>query len=439
MSTAPEALGRKSIWPWLVLLGCVGCYAIPVGMIGNLAGLYVAPVMTEFGWNQTDTTMYRVIQPLVGAVFTPIAGRMFAKFSPRLLLTISSVLFGVASVGTAFATALWQWNLYGVVYGITAAFFMYMAVPVLVNRWFVKNVGLALGLTAAILSILAAVMSPIAQALITDHSWQYSRLVICSIATVLSVVMTVVFVRDDPAQLGVRKLGESEATATGAALGSDAPASSDQGATKAQALSNPGLYLVILIAAIVVMTAAFFQQIPAYTSKNPLLGPAVGALSVTIVMIGGTVGKLLLGWLADRIGVQLTSVIAMVGGGVGIFLTFIATAPWLVYVGMAVFGLGYAGLTVIVPMLVRTSFGSRNYAEIFSWVSTGIFLATALSFIVYGRIVDLTGSFSGAFILVIVMYVIAALLIYPAVGLSRKSWNQAEPDVATTDSETRAS
>mgnify|MGYP003336680445 CR=1 FL=1 len=55
---------------------------------------------------------------------------------------------------------------------------------------------------------------------------------------------------------------------------------------------------------------------------------------------------------------------------------------------------GYAGLTVIVPLLVRNCFGSLNYAEIYSWVSTGIFLATSLSFLIYGRIVDLTTAYA---------------------------------------------
>jgi MFS family permease len=405
-------------WPWLVLIGCIGCYSIPVGMIGNTAGLYVAPVMKEFGWDQTGTTMYRTIQPLVAAVCTPLAGRMFARYSPRVLLTITSLVFGLASAGTAFATELWQWDLYGVVYGVTCAFFMYLAAPVLVNRWFHKSNGLALGLTAAALSILAAIVSPIAQSLIDSHGWQYSRLVICGVATVAAVVLTFLFVRDSPEAMGVPAYGE------GRGKSADAPAdavSADEGATRTQALRSPGLYLVILIAGIIVMTAAFFQQIPAYTAKSPL-GAAAGAVAVSIVMIGGTIGKLVLGWLSDRVGIKPTAIGAMLCGGLGMLLALVAADVWVFYLGMVVFGVGYAGLTVIVPLLVRNSFGSRSYAEIYSWVSTGIFLATSLSFLVYGRIVDLTGSFTWCFYLVIALYVVAAALIVPAVNLSRNAW-----------------
>jgi Arabinose efflux permease len=417
----------SSWWPWLVLLGCIGCYSIPVGMIGNTAGLFVAPVMDQFGWDQTSTTMYRTIQPLVAAVCTPIAGRMFARYSPRVILTITSLVFGLSSAATAYATQLWQWNLYGVIYGVTCAFFMYLAAPVLVNRWFHKSNGLALGITAAVLSILAAFTSPITQALISSHDWQYSRLVICLVATVASVVLTVLFVRDSPDKMGLKPYGADEA------LGADAPSDAvrgGEGATRAQALASPGLYLVILIAAIIVMTAAFFQQVPAYTAKSPL-GAGAGAMAVSIVMIGGTIGKLVLGWLADRIGVKPTSIAAMLCGALGMSMAFVATDVWLFYVGMVVFGVGYAGLTVIVPLLVRNSFGSLNYADIYSWVSTGIFLATSLSFLIYGRIVDLTGSFAWCFYLVIALYLLAAVLIVPAVNLSRGSWVPKDRDLTT--------
>ena len=405
-------------WPWLVLLGCIGCYSIPVGIIGNTAGLYVAPVMTEFGWDQTSTTMYRTIQPIVAAICTPIAGRMFARHSPRVILTITSVVFGLSSAATAYATELWQWDVYGVIYGICSAFFMYLAAPVLVNRWFHKSNGLALGITAAALSVLAAITSPIAQALITSSGWQASRLAICLFATIAGGVLTVVFVRDSPDKQGVLAHGAGEAKPD------DAPADAVgalEGATRAQALANPGLYLVIGIAAIIVMTAAFFQQIPAYTAKSPL-GAAAGAVAVSIVMIGGTIGKLVLGWLADRIGIKPTAIGAMLCGAAGMTMAYLASEVGLFFAGMVVFGVGYAGLTVIVPLLVRNSFGSVNYAEIFSWVSTGIFVATALSFLVYGRIVDLTGSFTWCFYLVIGLYLLAAVLIVPAVNLSRASW-----------------
>ena len=183
---------KGAVWAWLVVIGCIGFYSIPTGIIGNTSGIFVAPVMDQFGWTQTDTTMYRTIQPLVAAVCAPIAGKLMEKYNPRWILAAVSAAFGLASWASAYATELWQWNLYGVVYGVTSAFYMYLAAPVLINAWFKKSAGLAISITAATLSILAAVASPIGQELINQFGWQTARAALSIVTTVLSVVLTVV-------------------------------------------------------------------------------------------------------------------------------------------------------------------------------------------------------------------------------------------------------
>lgn len=148
-------------------------------------------------------------------------------------------------------------------------------------------------------------------------------------------------------------------------------------------------------------------------------------MAVSIIMVGGVVFKLVLGALNDKIGVKYTGIIAASCGALGIFLAFIAGENVaLFYAGMVIFGGGYAGLTVIAPMLARASFGSLNYSQIYSWVSTGIFIATAVSFLVYGSIYDTTGSFDLCFILVIALYLLAVVLVPLTIVLSQRAWKK---------------
>lgn len=410
---------KGAVWAWLVVIGCIGFYSIPTGIIGNTSGIFVAPVMDQFGWTQTDTTMYRTIQPLVAAVCAPIAGKLMGKYNPRWILAAVSAAFGLASFASAYATELWQWNLYGVVFGVTSAFFMYLAAPVLINAWFKKSAGLAISITAAVLSILAAVASPVGQELINQFGWQTARAALSLATTVLSVALTVAFVRKDPSVMGLLPFGADERDSSAGAV-----AAVDEGATVAQAIKSPGLYLLILVACIFVMCAAFFQQIPAFCAHGAL-GAGAGAMAVSIIMVGGVVFKLLLGALNDKIGVKFTGIIAAACGAIGILLAYIAGENIaLFYAGMVIFGGGYAGLTVIAPMLARAAFGSLNYSQIYSWVSTGIFIATAISFLVYGMIYDTTGSFDLCFILVIALYLLAVVLVPITLSLSQKAWKR---------------
>lgn len=415
---------RSTIWAWLVVIGCLGFYSIPTGVIGNTSGIFVAPVMDQFGWSQTDTTMYRTIQPLVSALVAPFAGRILQTRDPRWVLAAVSLAFGLASWASAYATELWQWNLYGVVFGITAGFFMYLAAPVLINSWFEKGAGVAISVTAAVLSLLAAVASPIGQGMIDAYGWQTARAIMSIFTTVLSVVLTVLFVRKSPAVMGLLPVGAGHKP-NETAVEKEEELTFEDGATMEQARRSPGLYLLVLVAGIFVMCAAFFQQVPAFCARTEL-GAGAGAMAVSIMMVGGIVFKLVLGALNDRIGVRWTGVISATCGALGIFLAYIAGANVTVfYAGMVIFGGGYAGLTVIAPMLARESFGSLNYSQVYSWVSTGIFIFTAISFVVYGMIYDTTGSFDLCFVLVIAMYLIGVVLVPVTIAISHKAWKRA--------------
>ncbi|MDE8702192.1 MFS transporter [Adlercreutzia equolifaciens] len=414
---------RSTLWAWLVVLGCLGFYSIPTGVIANTSGIFVAPVMDQFGWTQTDTTMYRTIQPLVSAVVAPFAGKLLQKGNPRWILAGISLLFGLASWASAYATELWQWNLYGVIFGITAGFFMYLAAPVLINTWFEKNAGIAISITAAALSLLAAIASPVGQGLIDAYGWQTARAIMSLFTTVLSVVLTVLFVRKSPAVMGLLPVG-AEHKPGESAVEKEEELTYESGATMAQARRSPGLYMLVLVAGIFVMCAAFFQQIPAFCARTEL-GAAAGAMAVSIMMVGGIVFKLILGALNDRIGVRYTGIIAAAAGGIGILLAFLAGSNVaMFYAGMVIFGGGYAGLTVIAPMLARESFGSLNYSQIYSWVSTGIFVFTAISFVVYGMIYDTTGSYDLCFVVVIAMYALGVVLVPLTISISHRAWKK---------------
>lgn len=409
---------KSSIWAWLVVLGCIGFYSIPTGVIGNTSGIFVAPVMDDFGWSQTDATMYRTIQPIVSAMLAPFAGKILQKGNPRWILAVVSFVFGLSSFLSAFATEVWMWNAYGVAFGVTAAFFMYLAAPVLVNAWFRKGNGTAIAITAAALSLLAAVASPIGQSLVNAYGWQVARAVLSLAVTISSVLLTIAFVRKSPEEMGLLPWGADES--------SDASITAENetsGAEVRDALRSPALYTLLVCCGVFVVCAAFFQQIPAFCARGAL-GADAGAAAISIIMIGGIIGKLVLGSLNDVIGVQYTGIIAALGGALGITLAWLSGSNAIqFYIGMAVFGLGYAGLTVVAPMLARAAFGQKSYSQIYSYCSTVIFLASAFAFLIFATIYDRTGSFDLCFALVIALYCMVAVLVPFTVRRGRRIWN----------------
>ncbi len=410
--------GKKIHYAWFILIACLGFYSVLVGMLCNTAGIFLAPVMNEYGWSRTAASEYLTIWPLVAAVSQPIAGKILQKYNPRYILTAAVSLFCIAFMLTSQATQVWQWNLFGVIYGITATFFMYLAVPVLINTWFKKNVGFNIGLAAAALSLVAAFAAPIAQQIITAHGWQTARLYLGIAAFIFCVPVTYFFVRKNPEMLGLRPYGDGEiieANKTEALL-------VDHAVPVKRAAANPAFYLIMLMAFIFTVCATFFQQIPTFAAKGAL-GAAAGAMAVSIIMVGGIIGKFLLGYVSDHFGSVVAGTVACVCGAAGIFLSFKAGSSLsLFYVGMSIFGIGYAALSVINPMLTKQSFGVKYYSEIYSWIIIAIFITSSIGPTLWAQIYDRTGGFSLAFIIVTCFYILGAVALQFIMPSARKTW-----------------
>ena len=63
------------------------------------------------------------------------------------------------------------------------------------------------------------------------------------------------------------------------------------GLTRNQAMKNPALWLLILMAGMFVISASFVQQLASYASVTDGLGAAVGAMAVSVAMVTSMIGK----------------------------------------------------------------------------------------------------------------------------------------------------
>lgn len=199
-----------------------------------------------------------------------------------------------------------------------------------------------------------------------------------------------------------------------------------EGATVAQALRSPGLYLLMVVAGCFSMGAFFMQQVPSACAVGPL-GAEVGAFAVSAIMLGTVAGKPLLGWLADRIGAVPTGMIAGFGGALGVLIAlFSGESAALFFLGVGIYGLGYSSLSIVSPMLGSQGFGTAHFSEIYSYVCMAISVASALGSFAFAFLYDVTGSFTVDYVLVIAIYLVSALLCPLTVKLSQRCWKGAE-------------
>lgn len=398
---------------WWVFISLSLMFFAAVGMLGNTNGLYLTPVAKEMGWTRTAASWYLTIYMLVMAFSQPIASQLIYKVNSKLLLGVA-MTFVCAATGAAsqFHTAM-AWNISAIFIGLGQAVIMYLAVPIILGNWFNKKYATVLGIALALGTVGSAIANPIAGQLITQYGWRSARLMMSVAAWVISMPGILFVIRFKPSDMGLKPYGYEEGQTAKAA----APL---KGVSAVNALKSPALYMVVLLAGIVVLYASMNTQIPGYATSVGL-ATTVGAFAMTILNFANMGGKVFLGWLTDKIGylgAMLTSLISgilgtviilMGGGNVTIF-----------YTGLIFFGLCFASLTVMLPLVVKGIFGQREFGKIYSYVTMVQSVIAAFAAIIYARIFDLTKSFVFAWQLNIVTLVIGIILVIGAVKIGKK-------------------
>src|SRR5699024_11798434 len=109
-------------------------------------------------------------------------------------------------------SSVWGWYIFVIPLAVGGVFIRVIAGPVMIERWFVKKNGMALGIMTAIGGLMGAFIQPITGILISSFGWRSSYFII-GIAVILILVPTILFlVRNSPSEKGLLPYGETSGT-----------------------------------------------------------------------------------------------------------------------------------------------------------------------------------------------------------------------------------
>lgn len=414
-----ETTLRKSNYPWVIVITALFWSGLIFGLMGNTVGLFYAPVSEEMGWSMTQVSFFMTIYPIVAAVCSPFAGRVFNKYAKtNVILAVVAGVWCLTYIWSSTYTQLWQWTVYGVITGVLGGFLMYIPVPMLINNWFTKSKGIALGIAAAFVNIVPAICNPIVTAQIAAHGWRSVRLAVGIGLAVIVIPITLIFVRKFPKDKNTVAWGEGEAVADSTV----AKPAALTGVSAKVATKSVAFWLALLAAACLVSCATINQRIASLANARGFDPVAVGMAS-SIIMIGGILGKFILGGIRDKTNNAIvTGLVCAAFGlvGCGLFLAVGTAGVAIFYISILIYGFGYAGLTVVPPMVVEAAFGGKNFGQIYANVSIATCAASSITSYLYAAIIDSTGGYEGCFVLAMVFYAIFAVCVPLIVKLGQK-------------------
>ena len=346
----------------------------------------------ELGWTRQQVTSGNALSKLmVGPLFGFFAGVLVDRFGPRRLMLVGILIAGLALVGlggtTTLATfyAFYLLNALGYVCGGP------LPNQVLLSRWFDAGRGKAMGIAYLGIGVGGALVPLVAHALTEALGWR-------SALRVLGVLMVLVAF---PAAFLVREPG-----AVGAGAGER-----DTGSIL-DVLRRPAFYLLALGSMCSIgAVGGTMQNLKLYLALDRGMAQARMAEVLSLVLTGSLVGRILMGWLADRWPKKRVMLL--------IYLIVAASIPLLAASPTAgslrgaaiVFGIGLGGDYMIIPLMAAELFGLRLMGRVMGIVLTADGIAEAAAPMAVATIRDRAGSYGPGFLLLVALAVAGAVAV----------------------------
>lgn len=366
----------------LVLAGLAG---LSLGTLPTATlGLFMQPLSDEFGWSRTEVSIGLTIFALVSLPLTPFAGMLVDRFGPRRI-----AVPGVLLSGTCFAAFsvmdgdFIQWVLLWVAYTLASLMTRTLVWSSAISAAFTKGRGLAIAVMLCGTAIATAVGPTVARLLIEEWGWRGGYMGLGLGWGGVALVLAVFFFHD------VR-----------------GPAASEGGRASSAAQLHGGLTLRDAVRSLTMQRIAFavFVQtimgtaimvhiVPMLTADG--LSNAEATTVAALLGVASLSGKLVTGWLIDRVSGSLLPVIGFGGPGLAYALLIQASgSPWLLSV--AVFVLGYcSGAAIQLTTYLTTRYaGLRNFGAIFGVLSSLMAAGAGIGPLLAASIFDFSGNYT---------------------------------------------
>ncbi len=175
--------------------------------MGTPMGIFFKPLLDEFGWTRDQLSLASSVTLLVFAILSPFLGRVIDRFGPKRMMLASVFSQIIASVVSGFAKNL------GMIYlgRMLLEFKPIHANQVMINNWFVKKRGRALGFYSTGIPLGQLALAPLSQILIISWGWRETYYFWAVVVAVIMLPL-LFFMKDRPKDKGQQTDGEFEST-----------------------------------------------------------------------------------------------------------------------------------------------------------------------------------------------------------------------------------
>jgi len=345
----------------------------------------------DFGWSRATITSGNAFAKIFVGLFGFLAGWLIDKYGPRRLMLAGILMGGIALIGLSQVTSLWQFYFF---YVFNALGYMCggpLPNQVLTARWFNKSRGKAMGFAYLGIGIGGMLVPQVARWLNMNFGWHHALMILGILMIAIAFPMAWI-VEENPKVSSEAVHPQSSKIPVG------------------NVLRSWKFYLLAIGSMCSIgAVSGTSQNLKLFFSIDLKYSQSEAANVISLVLLSSIFGRILMGWLADRLPKKYVMILiyTLVAGAIPIL--FFADRPGMIYLFSFIFGIGLGGDYMIIPLMAAELFGVRVMGRVMGLVLTADGIEEALSPMLVGWLSDRSGSYANAFLVLVILAVIGIL------------------------------
>ncbi|GAA2199104.1 MFS transporter [Streptomyces bangladeshensis] len=402
----PRPAGRRA-WAIAVVAGAA---IVTAGAFTTVPGLLVTPLHQEYAWDRGQIALAASVNMVLFGATAPFAAALMERAGIRRVAAGAMLLIAAGALLTNAMASPWQLVLYwGMLIGLGSGCLTMTFAALVTSRWFTRRRGLVTGALSASSHLGQLLFLPLLAWAVDRYDWQPP--VVTLALTALTVAgLVALFLRDHPADVGVRPYGSEEFVAK------PAPAEGAARRTVTVLVQAMRTGTFWLLAGMFVICGAstngimWSNWVPAAHDHG--MHATVAASMLSLIGVFSSLGAALSGWLTDRFDPRRLLAVYFTVRALTLLalpLVFTASAQPSMIVFAVVYGLVDVATVPPVIALCQRTYGDDG-PIVFGWTNSAHQLGAGASAFLGATARDVFGTYDTVWITLSAVCLVAALL-----------------------------
>ena len=339
-------------------------------------------MVRDFGWSRAQVTSGNALSKLVvGPLLGFAAGWIVDRFGPRRLMIAGILMAGIALVGLGSIHTLAGFYLFYLFNAVGYLCGGPLPNQVLLSRWFTAARGRAMGFAYLGIGAGGALVPLVAVRLVSALGWHDALRVLGVMVVVIALPLALVVKEAPP---------EAEANSVTPNASNAVPIG--------DVVRQPAFYLLMLgsMCSIAAVGGAN-QHLKLYLSIDHGYSQAAAAGIASLTLAASLVGRMVMGWLADRWPKKRVMLLIYLLVAVALPIPLLASTHGAIVLYAIVFGIGLGGEYMVIPLMAAELFGVRVLGRAMGLVLAADGVAEAVAPVLVGRLHDVSGNYTSGF------------------------------------------